>query len=151
MAARARLGAATAALTGSTGARAGRPAGRRHEKIDFWDNVYGFDMRCIKALAMQEPLVDTVDPDQARLRGRAPQAVHVISSHGALLCAGKGPAVLVFRLKADHLDEPALLQTHVAVLAGGSTLGSFRTGCPAPGAGLRQAAPLVHGVGAAAR
>lgn len=37
---------------------------RRHEKIDFWDNVYGFDMRCIKALAMQEPLVDTVDPDQ---------------------------------------------------------------------------------------
>ncbi|KAK9821131.1 hypothetical protein WJX81_004539, partial [Elliptochloris bilobata] len=36
----------------------------RHEKIDFWDNVYGFDMRCIKALAMQEPLVDTVDPDQ---------------------------------------------------------------------------------------
>ena len=39
---------------------------RRHEKIDFWDNVYGFDMRCIKRLAMQEPLVDTVDPDQAR-------------------------------------------------------------------------------------
>lgn len=26
--------------------------------------MYGFDMRCIKALAMQEPLVDTVDPDQ---------------------------------------------------------------------------------------
>ena len=35
---------------------------RRHEKIDFWDNVYGFDMRCIKALAMQEPLVDTWTP-----------------------------------------------------------------------------------------
>ena len=42
------------------------PRSRRHEKIDFWDSVYGFDMRCIKKLAMQEPLVDTVDPDQAR-------------------------------------------------------------------------------------
>lgn len=36
----------------------------RSEKIDFWDNVYGFDMRCIKSLAMAEPLVDTVEPNQ---------------------------------------------------------------------------------------
>ncbi|OQS02742.1 arginine N-methyltransferase 1 [Thraustotheca clavata] len=33
------------------------------EKIDFWDNVYGFDMSCIKKLAMTEPLVDTVEGD----------------------------------------------------------------------------------------
>eukprot|EP00877_Chromochloris_zofingiensis_P001551 jgi/Chrzof1/11397/Cz05g35070.t1 len=36
----------------------------RHDKIDFWDNVYGFNMRVIKELAMTEPLVDTVDPEQ---------------------------------------------------------------------------------------
>ena len=36
----------------------------RHEKIDFWDNVYGFDFSAIKKLAMQEPLVDVVDHEQ---------------------------------------------------------------------------------------
>ncbi|CAL5229652.1 g13017 [Coccomyxa viridis] len=36
----------------------------RHEKIDFWDNVYGFDFSAIKRLAMQEPLVDVVDQEQ---------------------------------------------------------------------------------------
>ncbi len=39
---------------------------RRHEKIDFWDNVYGFDFSAIKKLAMQEPLVDVVDHEQVR-------------------------------------------------------------------------------------
>eukprot|EP00899_Mesostigma_viride_P023083 jgi/Mesvir1/395/Mv11286-RA.1 len=34
------------------------------DKIHFWDNVYGFDMSCIKRMAMVEPLVDTVDPNQ---------------------------------------------------------------------------------------
>uniref|UniRef100_A0A7S3R5P6 Methyltransferase domain-containing protein n=1 Tax=Dunaliella tertiolecta TaxID=3047 RepID=A0A7S3R5P6_DUNTE len=34
------------------------------DKIDYWDNVYGFDFKCIKSLAMAEPLVDVVDPQQ---------------------------------------------------------------------------------------
>jgi len=34
------------------------------EKIDFWESVYGFDMTCIKRLAMMEPLVDSVNEDQ---------------------------------------------------------------------------------------
>jgi len=34
------------------------------EKIDWWENVYGFDMSCIKKMATLEPLVDTVDPNQ---------------------------------------------------------------------------------------
>lgn len=34
------------------------------EKIHFWDNVYGFDMTCIKKIAFTEPLVDTVEADQ---------------------------------------------------------------------------------------
>ena len=29
-----------------------------------WNNVYGFDMSCIKKQAMLEPLVDTVDQNQ---------------------------------------------------------------------------------------
>jgi len=33
-------------------------------KIDFWQNVYGFDMSCIRNLAITEPLVDTVDHQQ---------------------------------------------------------------------------------------
>ena len=36
----------------------------RQEKIDFWDNVYGFDMSSIKERALIEPLVDNVDPEQ---------------------------------------------------------------------------------------
>ena len=36
----------------------------RAEKIDFWDDVYGFDFRSIKKLAITEPLVDCVDPEQ---------------------------------------------------------------------------------------
>lgn len=33
----------------------------RAEKIDFWDNVYGFNMKVIKDMAIDEPLVDSVD------------------------------------------------------------------------------------------
>jgi len=33
----------------------------KEEKINFWDNVYGFDMSCIKGVAMSEPLVDVVE------------------------------------------------------------------------------------------
>jgi hypothetical protein len=29
-----------------------------------WDNVYGFDMSCIKELALLEPLVDVCTPEQ---------------------------------------------------------------------------------------
>jgi len=36
----------------------------KEDKINFWDNVYGFNMSCIKKLAMQEPLIDVVDSKQ---------------------------------------------------------------------------------------
>jgi protein arginine N-methyltransferase 1 len=36
----------------------------RHEKIDWWQNVYGFNMECIGKTALVEPLVDIVSPDQ---------------------------------------------------------------------------------------
>ncbi|KAI0697253.1 S-adenosyl-L-methionine-dependent methyltransferase [Cytidiella melzeri] len=33
----------------------------KEEKINYWDNVYGFDFSCIKDIALREPLVDTVE------------------------------------------------------------------------------------------
>ncbi|XP_042387120.1 probable protein arginine N-methyltransferase 1 [Zingiber officinale] len=36
----------------------------KEDKIEFWNNVYGFDMSCIRKQAMAEPLVDTFDPKQ---------------------------------------------------------------------------------------
>jgi protein arginine N-methyltransferase 1 len=34
------------------------------DKIDFWDDVYGFDMSTVKRMALAEPLVDTVAAEQ---------------------------------------------------------------------------------------
>ena len=36
----------------------------KEDKINWWDNVYGFKMSCIKDIAISEPLVDTVDGKQ---------------------------------------------------------------------------------------
>ena len=35
-----------------------------HSVFTGWENVYGFDMTCIRDVAMKEPLVDIVDPKQ---------------------------------------------------------------------------------------
>lgn len=34
----------------------------KEDKIHWWDDVYGFNMSCIKGVAIREPLVDVVDP-----------------------------------------------------------------------------------------
>jgi len=36
----------------------------KEDKINFWDNVYGFDMSCIRNVAVHEPLVDVVESKQ---------------------------------------------------------------------------------------
>jgi len=36
----------------------------KEDKINFWDNVYGFDMSCIRSVAVNEPLVDVVEAKQ---------------------------------------------------------------------------------------
>jgi len=58
----------------------------RHEKINFWESVYGFDMSCIKDLALQEPLVDTCDANQ------------VISDAATIL------SIDLYRVKKEELD-----------------------------------------------
>ena len=32
--------------------------------MDFWDNVYGFDMSVMKEIVVKEPLIDSCDPNQ---------------------------------------------------------------------------------------
>lgn len=39
----------------------------KESKINWWDDVYGFDMSCIREVAVSEPLVDVVDPKQVGL------------------------------------------------------------------------------------
>merc|ERR1712071_204035 len=36
----------------------------KDDKINWWDEVYGFNMSCIRKVALTEPLVDVVDPKQ---------------------------------------------------------------------------------------
>lgn len=36
----------------------------KEDKINWWDNVYGFNMSSIRRVAITEPLVDVVDPNQ---------------------------------------------------------------------------------------
>jgi protein arginine N-methyltransferase 1 len=36
----------------------------KDDKINWWDSVYGFDMSCIRQVAMTEPLVDVVEAKQ---------------------------------------------------------------------------------------
>jgi len=36
----------------------------KEDKVNWWSNVYGFDMSCIRDVALTEPLVDIVDPKQ---------------------------------------------------------------------------------------
>ena len=37
------------------------PRQYKDDKIAWWDDVYGFDMSCIRKVALTEPLVDSVD------------------------------------------------------------------------------------------
>jgi protein arginine N-methyltransferase 1 len=61
----------------------------REDKINFWDNVYGYNMQCIKQMAMIEPLVDTCDPKQ------------VISTAKAVL------NIDIYTVKKEELDFTA--------------------------------------------
>ena len=36
----------------------------KEQKVDFWDNVYGFDMSVMKEIVVKEPLIDSCDPNQ---------------------------------------------------------------------------------------
>lgn len=47
----------------------------KYERIDFWENVYGFNMSALKEVALKEPVVDIVDP---KVRNYMRLSYHVI-------------------------------------------------------------------------
>ena len=49
------------------------------EKIHWWDEVYGFDMSCIRKVALTEPLVDTVDCNQVPTLSELVNFVHILA------------------------------------------------------------------------
>lgn len=71
----------------------------RAEKLDYWENVYGFDMSVIKHLAMSEPLVDTVS-SEAVMTNAVP-----ILSIDILTCKKEDLAFRTeFQIKANRND-----------------------------------------------
>ena len=71
----------------------------RHEKIDWWRNVYGFNMDCIGRIAMLEPLVDIVSPDQV-----CTQPCHLQSFNLKTMKKEDAAFTADFRLKVTRND-----------------------------------------------
>jgi hypothetical protein len=75
--------------------------GVQADKIDYWDNVYGFDFKCIKSMAMAEPLVDVVDPQQVATTTATVRSMvcHCFAQAclNSFVCKGCSPSV-------SHLD-----------------------------------------------
>jgi len=67
----------------------------RDEKINFWDDVYGFNMSCIKDMALLEPLVDVCKPDQ------------IISDSAKIL------EIDLYKVKKEELDFEAKWQLNI--------------------------------------
>jgi len=40
----------------------------KDDKINWWENVYGFNMNAIRNVAISEPLVDCVEPKQVKFK-----------------------------------------------------------------------------------
>lgn len=86
----------------------------RAEKIDFWDNVYGFDFRSIKRLAMAEPLVDTVDSEQV-----ATESAVVRTFDIAAMTKEDAAFASEFELRATRNDYVHALVAYFDVTFGG--------------------------------
>ncbi|CAI8594636.1 unnamed protein product [Vicia faba] len=71
----------------------------KEDKIEFWNNVYGFDMSCIKKQALTEPLVDTVDSNQIATNSQLLKTMD-ISKMSAGDCSFTAP----FKLQASRDD-----------------------------------------------
>jgi len=71
----------------------------KSQKIDFWENVYGFDMSCIKSIAMTEPLVDVVDAAQI-----VTDIVEVLTIDMNIIRTEELTFSVPFRLRAEKSD-----------------------------------------------
>ncbi|XP_010666534.2 protein arginine N-methyltransferase 1.1 [Beta vulgaris subsp. vulgaris] len=71
----------------------------KEDKIEFWNNVYGFDMSCIKKQAMVEPLVDTVDQNQIVTNSHLLKTMDI-----SKMTPGDASFTAPFRLVAERND-----------------------------------------------
>jgi protein arginine N-methyltransferase 1 len=71
----------------------------KEDKIEFWNNVYGFDMSCIKKQAMMEPLVDTVDANQIVTNCQLLKTMDI-----SKMMAGDASFTVPFKLVAERND-----------------------------------------------
>lgn len=71
----------------------------KEDKIEFWNNVYGFDMSCIKKLSMMEPLVDTVDQNQIVTKGQLLKTMDI-----SKMAPGDASFTAPFKLVAERND-----------------------------------------------
>lgn len=54
----------------------------KDEKINWWDDVYGFNMSSIRKVAITEPLVDVVDPKQVSFY----EMCTIFQNHSIIFC-----------------------------------------------------------------
>jgi protein arginine N-methyltransferase 1 len=66
----------------------------KDEKINWWDNVYGFNMSCMRNVAISEPLVDSID------------ANHVISNH----CLVREVDLYTYKVGESNFSAPFSLK-----------------------------------------
>ncbi|KAL3535647.1 hypothetical protein ACH5RR_004108 [Cinchona calisaya] len=71
----------------------------KEDKIEFWKNVYGFDMSCIRKQSIMEPLVDTVDQNQIVTNCQLLKTMDI-----SKMAAGDASFTAPFKLVAERDD-----------------------------------------------
>lgn len=71
----------------------------KEDKIEFWNNVYGFDMSCIRKQSMMEPLVDTVDQNQIVTKCQLLKTMDI-----SKMTSGDASFTAPFKLVAERSD-----------------------------------------------
>ncbi|CAH8262767.1 unnamed protein product [Arabidopsis lyrata] len=72
----------------------------KEDKVEFWDDVYGFDMSCIKRRAITEPLVDTVDGNQVVTDSKLLKTMDI-----SKMASGDASFTAPFKLVAQRNDH----------------------------------------------
>lgn len=83
----------------------------KEEKIHFWDNVYGFDMSCIRDWAMREPLVDIVDAKSVVSTDHVFKTINIATVTKADLSFEDVP----FSLRMNRSDNVHALLVHFTI------------------------------------
>ncbi|KAI3447095.1 hypothetical protein Pfo_003760 [Paulownia fortunei] len=71
----------------------------KEDKIEFWNNVYGFDMSCIRKQSISEPLVDTVEQNQIVTNCQLLKTMDI-----SKMAAGDASFTAPFKLVAERDD-----------------------------------------------